>query len=291
MKCLALALVFLAVAVAEGGGPEVYERRDMLVGPLTLAEPDFARQFVILDCRPEKEYDEGHVPQARRVDHDEWAKAFGDGNDAAAWGKRIGALGIGDDTKVVVYDDKAQKEAARIWWILKYWGAGDVRLLDGGWKGWQAAGLSVSKEAPQTPEAAFHPQAQPERLAMKDDVLEVLRQKREQIVDSRSSKEFCGADLAKNKRGGAIPGAHNLDWTDLVNQETHCFKSPHELRELFKQAGIDLKKPTLTHCQSGGRASVMVFALELMGANQVRNYYRGWSEWGNLDDTPIDQPK
>ena len=76
-----------------------------------------------------------------------------------------------------------------------------------------------------------------------------------------------------------------------MNQETHRFKSPHELRELFAQAGIDLKRPTLTHCQSGGRASVMVFALELMGAEHVRNYYRGWSEWGNLDETPIVKPE
>ena len=94
MKSLPLVLVFVAVASAKGGGPEVYKRQDMLIGPLALAEPEHReRQFVILDCRPEKEYDEGHVPRARRVDHDEWAKAFGDGKDADEWGKRIGGAG------------------------------------------------------------------------------------------------------------------------------------------------------------------------------------------------------
>ena len=90
---------------------------------------------------------------------------------------------------------------------------------------------------------------------------------------------------------GAIPGAKHLEWDDLIDSETQRFKLADELSRLFREAGIDPTKPVTTHCQSGGRASVMAFALELMGDDQVRNYYRGWSQWGNESDTPIETPQ
>ena len=93
-----------------------------------------------------------------------------------------------------------------------------------------------------------------------------------------------------NKRGGAIPGAKHLEWSDLIDEETQRFKRPEELRRLFDQAGIDLTRPTVSHCNGGGRASVMAFGLELMGAQDVRNYYRGWGEWGNTPGVPVEIP-
>ena len=110
-----------------------------------------------------------------------------------------------------------------------------------------------------------------------------------ELADARSEAEHCGDDI-KAKRGGAIPGAMHLEWKEALDPATHRFKKPEELARLFQQAGIDLHKPTVTHCQSGGRAAVMAFTLELMGADQVSNYYRSWSEWGNDPDTPVVQP-
>jgi thiosulfate/3-mercaptopyruvate sulfurtransferase len=83
----------------------------------------------------------------------------------------------------------------------------------------------------------------------------------------------------------------HLEWSDLLDPETDRFKPPAELRKLFDQAGIDLAKPVAAHCQSGGRASVMVFAMTLMGAQDPRNYYPGWSEWGNTEDVPVVVPE
>src|SRR5262249_32147583 len=108
-------------------------------------------------------------------------------------------------------------------------------------------------------------------------------------IDARSEGEYCG-ETKNAKRGGAIPGAVHLEWSDLIDKKTQKFKSPEELTKLFKDAGIDLKRPTVTYCQSGGRAAVMAFGLELMGARNVRNYYRSWSEWGNDENTPIVKP-
>jgi thiosulfate/3-mercaptopyruvate sulfurtransferase len=220
------------------------------------------------------------------VDAAEWAKAFGDGQDAEDWSRRIGALGIDRDSKVVVYDDNLSRDAARIWWILRYWGAGDVRLLNGGWLGWTKGGLAVESGEPKpVATAEFTANAQPERLATRQQVLASLGRGSLQIIDARSEAEFCGIDKQQNQRAGAIPGARHMEWVDVMDKDTQRLKPAHQLRALFQEAGIDLDAPAATHCQSGGRA--LAFAMELMGADDVANYYRGWGEWGNLDDTPI----
>jgi thiosulfate/3-mercaptopyruvate sulfurtransferase len=269
-----------------------YPRPQLLLEPAELAKPDVARQFTILDVRSEEAYQAEHVPGAHRVDHNAWKDAFGDGEDAEAWGKRIGQLGIRPDSKVVLYDDKGMKEAARIWWILRYWGLEDVRLLNGGWKTWKAQGYPTSDQTPPPPDPArFKAEPRVKRLATMKQILASLAGNELQIVDTRSEAEFCGLQKGGNQRAGAIPGAVHLEWSDLIDPQTHRFKSPDELRELFAQAGIELDRPTVTHCQSGGRASVMVFGMELMGAGDVRNYYRSWNEWGNSEETPVVVPQ
>jgi thiosulfate/3-mercaptopyruvate sulfurtransferase len=192
---------------------------------------------------------------------------------------------------VVVYDDNFGKDAARIWWILRYWGVEDVRLLNGGWVGWEMGKHPTEKGEVAPAAVDFNAKSQAGRLAMKDDLLKSLDGGKFQIVDARSEKEFCGVEKLTNKRGGAIPGAKQLEWIDLLDKETHRFKGPAELRKLFDGAGIKLDRPTATHCQSGGRAAVMAFGLELMGAKDVSNYYGSWAEWGNASDTPVVTPK
>jgi thiosulfate/3-mercaptopyruvate sulfurtransferase len=266
-------------------------RPDLLIEPAALARPGAAKGLVVLDAREKKKYDTGHVPGARWVDQADWAKAFGDGRDSAGWSKRVGALGIATDTRVVVYDDNRSKDAARIWWILRYWGVKDVRLLNGGWVGWSAGKHPVETEAPSISPVTFKVVPAADRLATKDELLNSLRSGNLQIVDARSEREFCGIDGLTNKRAGAIPGARQLEWIDLIEKDTHRFKSPADLKRLFDGAGIKLDQPTATHCQSGGRAAVMAYGLELMGAKDVKNYYKSWSEWGNSEDTPVAKPR
>ena len=265
---------------------ENYPRADLLVEPTELTKA--AGQFVILDARDRAKYDQGHIPGARWVDHATWAKSFQDGQDTEAWSKKIAGLGISADSKVVIYDDNWSKEAARIWWILRYWGVNDVRLLNAGWKAWTAAALPVQRDVPPAPTGTrFVAKPQAERLATKQKLLDSLKDNSLQIIDARSEGEFCGTEKSNNKRAGAIPGAKHLEWIDLLDKESQRFKSAGELAKLFSDAGIDLNERTAAHCQSGGRASVMAVGLELMGAKDVSNYYRSWSEWGNTDDTPI----
>jgi thiosulfate/3-mercaptopyruvate sulfurtransferase len=284
-------LLSVALALSPAAG---YAKPDLLVDPADLAKltdsPKRPVPAVVLDARPQAKYDEGHVPNAVWVDAAAWAKAFAAGQDEADWAKRIAALGVVPSDTVVVYDDNLSKDAARNWYILRYWGFNDVRILNGGWKGWLAAGGKPDKAPPAAPKVDIELKPEPERLATKQQLLDQLKSKPPQIVDARSEGEFCGTQETA-KRNGAIPGAKHLEWSDTLDKDTGKFKSADELAKLFEKAGIDPSKPSVTYCQSGGRAAVLAFVLELMGGKDVRNYYRSWAEWGNDPDTPVVRPE
>jgi thiosulfate/3-mercaptopyruvate sulfurtransferase len=278
---------FLAPHQAQSG---TYPRANLLIEPADwVKKPAAAQSFRILDARPPTQYLAGHVPDAIWVDHDKWNKTFRNDQGAETWSKLVGGLGIDINTPVVIYDDNGTN-AARIWWILRYWGVKDARLLDGGWTGWKAARGEIDKAEAV---AAFkQPKLvrQADRLAGKADILQMLKDKKSQILDVRAKGEFCGDDK-KAKRNGAIPSAMHLEWKEAIDPKTKRLKPASELKKLLADAGINLDRPAVTYCQSGGRAAMMAFTLELMGAKDVRNYYRSWSEWGNDPETPIVVPK
>jgi thiosulfate/3-mercaptopyruvate sulfurtransferase len=283
-------LLAVLLAPAADTAPAAYPRPALLIEASELMKPEVARKYVILDARGKGAYKAGHVPGAIWLDAVTWERAFKDGQDAKGWAERIGALGVSADTPVVVYDNNLSKDAARMWWILRYWGVRDVRLLNGGWRAWKAAGGRVEERehAPLVIEAKLSPDR--ERLGTKEQVKKWVEGKAGQILDARSTGEYCGeADTAK--RNGAIPGAKHLEWSDTLDKKTGRFKSAAELGKMFREAGINPARPTTTYCQSGGRAAVLAFVVELMGGKEVRNYYRSWAEWGNAEDTPIAKPR
>lgn len=287
MLSLVLACLTLQIAgqTGTGGDAQGYPGKNLLVEAHSLRET--LEKWIILDVRPKSAFDAGHIPGALWIDHASWEKGFGGAKDAAAWTKRIGDLGFLRESRIVLYDDNLTKDAARIWWILRFWGVRNAALLNGGWKSWvQGSHPQESKSRKATP-SSFKAIADPDRLATKDLLLQSLKSGSLQIVDARSEKEFCGDEKLKNKRAGAIPGARNLEWDDLLDPKTGKFLPAVEIHKLLEGAGISLDRPTATHCQGGGRASVMAFALELMGAREVRNYYSSWAEWGNDPNTPI----
>jgi thiosulfate/3-mercaptopyruvate sulfurtransferase len=266
---------------------DTYPNAKLLIEDDALAEVD-VKTTVILDARDEKGYLAGHIPGAIRLPTAEWGKAVPDTPEA--WGKRLAQLGIKAETPVVVYGGADVRDAARAWWLIKYAGADDVRLLNGGFPAWQkTGGMAETMENAARPIEPGKPAIRADRLAEKKDVLSILKDKSSQILDARSDAEFCGTAGAA-KRTGHIPGATAIEWSELLTAEK-TFKSPAELKQLFADRKIDLEKPAVTYCQSGGRAAVLAFGLELMGAKHVRTYYKSWSEWGNAEDTPIEVPK
>jgi thiosulfate/3-mercaptopyruvate sulfurtransferase len=266
-----------------------YARPELLVEAKELVKPETTRRFLILDVRGRGSYLDGHIPGAVWLDQLTWTRSFKDGQDRADWAKRIGGLGIDGRRPVVIYGMGRSQDPARMWWILRYWGVPDVRLLNGGWQAWTKAAEAIEKEPNRPATVEFKPIAQHRRLSTRQAILDALKEKPPQIVDARSRNEYCGLSETA-KRNGAIPGAIHLEWSDTLDKEGR-FKNPEELHELFKSAGIDPKKPAITYCQSGGRAAVVAFTLELMGGEDVRNYYRSWAEWGNSEDTPIAKPQ
>jgi thiosulfate/3-mercaptopyruvate sulfurtransferase len=272
--------------------PSAYPRPELLV------EADDLEKMLadktpprLLDARSKEKYKEGHIPDAITVDPAVWAKAFAEGQDADDWARRLGDVAVTPDTSVVIYDDNQSRDAARIWYILRFWGVKDARLLNGGFAGWRANRGKTTGENPGIPKPqVVNLEKQPARLTTKDELLKLLKHKPPQIIDARSSGEYCGTQETA-KRNGAIPGAKHLEWSDTLDKSTGRFKSADQLGKLFKGAGIDPARPAVTYCQSGGRAAVLAFVLELMGAKEVGNYYRSWAEWGNDPDTPIEKPK
>jgi len=290
MNIMPMWFLLLSLTISSMAETE-YPNRQLLIEPGQLAKEINNNGWRILDVRSAQAYAAGHVPQAMRVDGSEWAKAFQDGKDASGWSKRLSELGLTRDSKVVVYDDASNKDAARIWWILKYWGVQEVRLLHGMWNGWKAGGYEQSKLIMHAIPTPFEVQRQEGRLATKQQILQLLKDQSAGIVDARTEWEVTGQNKLNNKWGGCMPGAKHLDLADVVDKKTQRFKSADELKSLFESHQIDLTRPQVAHCQSGGRSSVMNFAMELMGAKAVRNYHASWNEWGNCDDVPIERKK
>ena len=269
-----------------------YAKPDMLVEPAELMKEDATARFVILDVRPRKAYGTARIPGSIWADLVAWDKLMQSDAEPKGWAGRIGALGIDGKKPVVVYSDSKSRDAARAWWILRQQGVPDVRLLDGDWAGYKKAGGPIeenSKEALGRVRVVLTPAK--DRLLTKSEILSGLKaDKLDQLIDARTTGEYCG-DTKSAKRGGSIPGAKHLDWTDTLDPKTGRFKPAGEMKKLFEDAGIALDKPTATYCQSGGRAAVMAFTFELMTGKPAKNYYRSWAEWGNDPDTPIVKPK
>jgi thiosulfate/3-mercaptopyruvate sulfurtransferase len=289
LSCVVTSLLGAADAKA---APEKYPNPQLLLEPAELAKPESAKKYRILDTRSLEKYKAGHIPLASTIETARWNSDFADGPDQETWEKRLKGLGISDETPVVVYGDDL-RETARIWWILRFWDVKDARILNGGWPAWKAAGGKADRGLYTEPYYAptngkIAPQT--DRLVVMDQLLKSLKNQRFQIADARSQAEYCG-EKKTARRNGFVPTAKRLEWSDLIEARTQRFKSPAELKRLIQSAAIDLAKPTVTYCQSGGRASALAFTLELMGAKDVRNYYRSWAEWGNAADTPVEKPR
>jgi thiosulfate/3-mercaptopyruvate sulfurtransferase len=283
---LMLAIGFCQLDAAWAAG-----RSAMLISPDAVQKGLNDKSLRLLDIRPEEEYLAGHIPGAVRLDLDEWktfAKTPGALHDASGWTDRVGAVGIGPDTEVVIYGGELN-EAARAWWILKYLGHGQVRLLDGDWQTWTTAPPErpVETDVPEVAKARFTPRFQPDRLAEIDQVKNWVSGSNVAILDARTEGEYTGAEVKKgNPRGGRLPQAIHLNWENLRRPDGR-FKGPGRLKKMFEAASLNPDRAVVTYCQSGGRAAAEAFALELAGFEKVRNYYCSFQQWSADGEVPV----
>jgi thiosulfate/3-mercaptopyruvate sulfurtransferase len=240
------------------------------------------------------EYAAAHIPGAVYVDIDDIAETANPLPhmlpDAAKFASRVRRLGLGDGSRIVVYDANRFSASARVWWMFRLFGHDDVRVLDGGLEKWRAEGRPLDDEPVLVRERHFT--ARQNNLLVRD--LEQIRrnlvERREQVIDARSAGRFAGAEPEPRAglRSGRIPNSKNLPHLDLIDPDTGTLRPLDELRNRFIQRGIALDEPVVTTCGSGVTAATLALALHRLGARDVAVYDGSWSEWGAKDDTPVE---
>jgi thiosulfate/3-mercaptopyruvate sulfurtransferase len=241
----------------------------------------------LIDCRARTDYEQGHIPGAVWIDmraFETRASQPGGLEDRKFWEDWVAPLGIDRKTSVFVYDAKRQLDAARVWFFLRWIGVERSGLINGGYPLWAWQNRPITTAVPQVEARPFKVEFRKGVAATREDVLAAIRDKSARVVDARSDAEFAGTDR-KSRRGGHIPAACHLEWTNLVDQNG-TFLDRDALTTAVEKSGLKLGNIAISHCQSGGRASVTAFALELLGVH-TRIYFRGWSDWGNAEETPV----
>lgn len=210
--------------------------------------------------------------------------------------KLCGNSGLSGDNTVVLYGDNNNWSAAFAFWQFKIYGHQDVRLMNGGRKKWELEGRAFTTEVPAIAPTQYRASSPDTTLrARRDDIFEVLEKKHAYLVDVRSPDEFTGKVIAPPgmtetaQRGGHIPGAVNVPWSRVVNDDG-TFKRFDELVRLYEAQGIRPGREAVAYCRIGERSSHTWFVLKyLLGFEKVRNYDGSWTEWGNLIDAPIEK--
>jgi len=290
LACLALtAVVVGGVHGAQQPPNRAYARPDQLVNTAWLAAHVTDAGVRVVDLRPSG-YAQAHIPGAVHLDN----AAIRDEKNAPtfvpssrAFETLMDQLGISDATRVIAYDDRGGLYAARLWWILTYFGHPNVALLDGGWTVWTKEGRATTSAAPTVAAGSFTARPQAQWIATAADVLAAIKNPGVKIVDARTPAEIEGRDLRGIKRGGAIPSSTAVYWEDALDPDLKTFKSADELARLYRDRGVLPEHDVIAYCQVGMRASHDLFVLSLLGYDHLRNYYGAWDEWGNRDDLPI----
>ena len=252
-----------------------------------------------VDYDPKANYDLGHIPNAVLFD---WRKDINDPLNRNIISKDdcanlLQKTGINNDTILVLYGDFNNWFAAFAFWVFKYYGFKDIRLMNGGRKKWLEEDRPISKESPNFSKGNFQAATPDESIRVYlDYVRNSVMSQHGTLVDVRSPAEFTGQITAPPEyptehaqRGGHIPSAQNIPWGQAVNEDG-TFKSVEELKKLYEPKGITPDKEVITYCRIGERSSHTWFVLKyLLGYPNVKNYDGSWTEWGNMINNPIEK--
>lgn len=242
---------------------------------------------IILDVRKPEAFAEGHLTGAINIPFTRWA-AIGHAtsnaiDDAEAWRTELATAGIGNTSRVLIYDEGKLTTAAGAWFILQKLGIKRVGIVNGGFPALKAANATITTD-PTPASTATPPEWKPPTaptavdLADKDEVKGLVTSGTRKILDARTPAEYQGTDARGNPRTGHIPGAISLPHTDLLDKDGLLLPAT-ELRKKFEEAGFKRGDPITAHCQSGARSSLVALALVQAGYGDVQNYFGSFGEW------------
>lgn len=286
--------ILLAILLVIGLAPSMASASSR--GWLNVEELKALPDAVILDARSAQDYAAGHLPGAVHVTWQSLADMNGKPGDTG-WGTllppeqlaaAIGALGVSNDSHVVIYSASPAGwgEDGRIAWTLRSAGLEKVSILDGGIEAWRRAGGEISTEAIAPQPAQFTLAAPDVSLSVdKEGVKASLATAR--IIDSRSPEEFAGAQKYGEARGGHLPGAINIPWTRVFN-ENGTLLDPATLAAQMRQAGISPEDEIIAYCTAGIRSAHLVLALREAGFAKARNYDASFHEWAGDSALPLE---
>ncbi|NMJ86781.1 MAG: sulfurtransferase [Thaumarchaeota archaeon] len=262
---------------------------------------DSTVRIIEVDYDPENAYNQGHIKNAGLV---WWKREINDPVrrdiiNTKQFEELMSKLGIIPDTTLVLYGDFNNWFAAFALWVFKYHQHQDVRIMNGGRKKWEAEQREYVNNEPKFQPAKYIAKSPNETIrAYLSDVRKIIDIKDPKwgLVDVRSPKEYAGEITAPSEyptehaqRGGHIPGAANIVWSQAVNDDG-TFKSFEELNTLYQSKGIIPDKNIITYCRIGERSSHTWFVLKyLLGYQNVKNYDGSWTEWGNMIRNPIEK--
>jgi len=253
-----------------------------------------------VDYDAKANYELGHIPGAVLFD---WKNDINDPLTRNVLTKEACQIllqnaGVNNDTTLLLYGDFNNWFAAFAFWVLKYYGYMDIRLINGGRKKWLQEDRAVTKDVPSYPKGNFTVSEPDSKIRVYlDEVRRAVSAPGLKMVDVRSPKEFSGEILAPPEyptehaqRGGHIPGAVNIPWAQAVNDNDGTFKNTEELKKLYESKGITPDKEIIAYCRIGERSSHTWFVLKyLLGYPNVKNYDGSWTEWGNMIANPIEK--
>ncbi len=243
-------------------------------------------------------YETGHIPGAVKVD---WFTTLQhplrrDFLTRAQFESLCSELGITNETTVVFYGDKSNWFACYSFWLFEMYGHTRLKIMNGGRAKWVQEGRPLTKDTPQYPPTSYQAQEpDPSLRAFREDIFDHIAGQKP-LIDVRSPQEYSGELLHMPgypqegaQRGGHIPGASNIPWSQ-ASQEDGTFKSLEELQALYQSHGLSADQDIIAYCRIGERSSHTWFVLKyLLGFPHVRNYDGSWTEWGNLVNAPIEK--
>jgi thiosulfate/3-mercaptopyruvate sulfurtransferase len=201
----------------------------------------------------------------------------------------VGALGIGNDDTVIVYDGAGIFSAPRVWWTFRVFGHDKAAVLDGGLPKWRREGRPIETGLARLKPAHFDARFRPELVRDFAAMMANLANRRELVLDARSEGRFTAQEPEPRPglKGGHIPGSRNLPFQALIDPATGTMRPVADLAHIFAAAGIGASQPVTASCGSGLTAAILAFGLHLIG-REAAVYDGSWSEWGAKPEAPVE---